>query len=118
MRSTVLYVLLMFFIAIPTLHAAPALAQQKGNVSAEQSAGPAAEPPNASAAGQATDVESDLRQMRSILYQMRTNLAFVQTTQSPLKHQFELEVDMWQALLDHMERNLRAKRRNDAEPQH
>ena len=46
--------------------------------------------------------------MRVILNQMRTNLAFVDTTQSPLKHQFELETDMWQVMLDQMDRRIAA----------
>ena len=42
--------------------------------------------------------------MRAILNQMRNNLGFVTNSTNPLKHQFELEIDMWQALLDRMER--------------
>jgi hypothetical protein len=54
------------------------------------------------------DMQADLKKMRVILNQMRTNLAFVQNTQTPLKHQFELETDMWQLLLDQMERRVAA----------
>ena len=35
------------------------------------------------------------------------NLAFVQTTQTPLKHQFELETDAWQVIVEQMERRLK-----------
>ena|SRR5882672_7122449 len=51
-------------------------------------------------------MKSDAQKMRMILNQMRTNLAFVDTTQSPLKHQFELETDMWQMMLDQMDRRI------------
>jgi hypothetical protein len=51
-------------------------------------------------------MKSDVQRMRVILNQMRTNLAFVDTTQSPLKHQFELEADMWQMMLDQMDRRI------------
>lgn len=54
------------------------------------------------------DMHADLQRMRSLLAQMRNNLAFVQTTQTPLKHQFELECDMWQVLITDMERRLDA----------
>jgi len=45
-----------------------------------------------------------IAKMRAILNQMRTNLAFVGSTTTPLAHQFQLDIDMWQALLDQMER--------------
>ena len=51
-------------------------------------------------------MRSDLQKMRVLLNQMQTNLAFVQNTTTPLKHQFELEIDMWQLLLDQMERRV------------
>ena len=53
-------------------------------------------------------MRSDVQRMRVILNQMRTNLAFVDNTQSPLKHQFELETDMWQVMLDQMDRRITA----------
>lgn len=51
-------------------------------------------------------LKSDSQKMRVILNQMRTNLAFVDTSQSPLKHQFELEADMWQVQLGEMDRRI------------
>ena len=54
------------------------------------------------------NMHADLERMRSLLAQMRNNLAFVQTSQSPLKHQFELECDMWQLLITDMENRLNA----------
>ena len=51
------------------------------------------------------DIKEDFQKMRVILNQMRTNLAFVGNTTTPLAHQFQLEIDMWQALLDRMEKS-------------
>jgi len=44
--------------------------------------------------------------MRSLIYQMQRNLASVSTAQDPLKHQFELEIEMWQLQIASMERRL------------
>lgn len=52
-------------------------------------------------------LKTDLERLRVLVNQMRTNLAFVQTTQSPLKHQFEIEADAWQVLIDQIERRVR-----------
>jgi hypothetical protein len=42
--------------------------------------------------------------MRALVGQMESNLAFVDTTQSPLKHQFQLDIDMWNVVINQMER--------------
>jgi hypothetical protein len=55
---------------------------------------------------EAAAMAADLERMRGLLNQLQTNLAFVQTTTTPLKHQFELEIDMWQTLLNQMQRRL------------
>ncbi len=51
-------------------------------------------------------LKADLQRMNATLNQMRTNLGFVSTTTQPLRHQFELEIDMWQMLLGQMDRRL------------
>jgi hypothetical protein len=51
-------------------------------------------------------LREDLKKMRVILHQMETNLAFVDSSPSALKHQFQLEIDMWRTLIDQMERRL------------
>ncbi len=48
----------------------------------------------------------DLQRMKALVQQMQTNLAFVTNTQGPLKHQFELEIEMWQTEIASMERRL------------
>jgi|SRR6185437_15554575 len=54
---------------------------------------------------QQKNLKSDLERMRILLGQMQRNVAFVSTGDTPLKHQFELEIDMWQLLLEDMEKN-------------
>ena len=51
-------------------------------------------------------LRKDLARMKSLVQQMEQNLAFVDTTQSPLKHQFQLEIDMWRTTIQQMERRL------------
>lgn len=51
-------------------------------------------------------LRNDLRRMKALVQQMEANLAFVDTTQSPLKHQFQLEIDMWKTVIGEMERKL------------
>jgi Na+-transporting methylmalonyl-CoA/oxaloacetate decarboxylase gamma subunit len=58
-------------------------------------------------AEEAAALREDIARMRAILGQMETNLAFVDTTQSPLKHQFQLEIDMWNTVITDMERRLK-----------
>lgn len=67
--------------------------------------------PAASDAAEVQATKADIARMRIVLNQMRTNLAFVTTTTNPLKHQFELDIDMWQALLDQMQRRVDAAER-------
>ena len=57
--------------------------------------------------GDVEQMRADLERLRVVLNQMRTNLAFVQTSQTPLKHQFELETDAWQVVVDQMDRRLK-----------
>jgi hypothetical protein len=61
----------------------------------------------------------ELQRMQTLLNQMRSNLAFVQTSQTPLKHQFELEADAWQVMVEQMQRRLqRMEDRGAREPKH
>ena len=50
--------------------------------------------------------KADLEKMKVLLNQMQVNLGFVQTSQTPLKHQFELETEMWGVLIRQMERHV------------
>lgn len=54
------------------------------------------------------ELRDDVQRMKVLVQQMESNLAFVDTTQSPLKHQFQLEIDMWNTVIGNMERRLAA----------
>ena len=80
----------------------------------EKSAAPRGVSPVAQATPKlsADDVQAmrqDLDHMKALLRQMESNLAFVDTTQSPLKQQFQLEIEMWRTMIAQMERRLAAK---------
>ena len=55
-------------------------------------------------ANDAQALRDDIKRMRALVAQMETNLAFVDATQSPLKHQFQLDIDMWNVVINQMER--------------
>jgi hypothetical protein len=57
-------------------------------------------------------LREDITRMKALVQQMQSNLAFVDTTQSPLKHQFQLEIEMWQTLITDMERRLAQSRQS------
>jgi len=52
------------------------------------------------------NVTADLSKMQVLLGQMQRNVAFVSAGDTPLKHQFQLEIEMWQLLLRDMEKKL------------
>ncbi len=71
-------------------------------------------PPSSMDQQELTALSLDIERMRSLVRQMEMNLALVQTTTTPLKHQFELQTEAWQVLLNGMERRLlRLKSNND-----
>jgi hypothetical protein len=55
-------------------------------------------------ADDAQSLQNDIKRMRVLVQQMQNNLAFVDNSQSPLKHQFELEIEMWKIVISDMER--------------
>jgi len=59
---------------------------------------------------QVESLKDDLNKMRSLVAQMETNLSLVDTTQTPLKHQFQLEIDMWKLEIQRMEKQLQGSR--------
>ncbi len=50
-------------------------------------------------------LQTDQGRMRVLLEQMQENLGMVQNLNTPLRHQFELEIEMWQVLLQQMARD-------------
>lgn len=85
-----------------------AVAQKLANGDGNNSAVPAAQAAAPLNQADANALREDLRRMHTLVQQMESNLAFVDTTQSPLKHQFQLEIDMWKAVIGQMERRLGA----------
>jgi hypothetical protein len=77
---------------------------------AAKPAHPAALPAPAAASAEDTQTRQDIQKMKALVQQMQTNLAFVTSTQGPLKHQFELEIEMWQLEIARMERQLGDKK--------
>ncbi len=69
---------------------------------------PAAQSVAAPAADQAEldALKADVQRMQVILNQMRTNLGYVSSTTQPLRHQFELEIDLWQIEIGQAERRI------------
>ena len=71
-----------------------------------KSASPQSAPALAVDQAELAAMKADLQRMNVILNQMRSNLGFVTSTTTPLKHQFELNIDMWQIALQQMERRI------------
>ena len=86
----------------------PGMAAQTGKPSSATKPNHTTTEPAPSAADQAEidALRSDLLRMRSILDQLRNNLGYVSSTTQPLRHQFELEIDMWQIQMGQTERRL------------
>src|SRR5689334_10979132 len=55
---------------------------------------------------QPVDLKTDLEKMRVLIEQMQRNVAFVSAGDTPMKHQFQLEIEMWQLLLRDMDRKI------------
>jgi len=62
--------------------------------------------PAAGIGQQSVDLRSDLEKMRVLIEQMQRNVAFVSAGDTPMKHQFQLEIEMWQLLLRDMDRKI------------
>jgi hypothetical protein len=84
--------------------------------SAQKKTGAAAPEPQARQAAptvtndaDAEAMRADLAQMRNLVGQMQRNLGFVDSGLTPLKHQFELEIEMWNVLINDMQRRLNAR---------
>jgi hypothetical protein len=71
----------------------------------------AAAPQTASAASNQETIEGlrlDLAKMEALVQQMEINLAHVESGQTFLKHQFQLEIDAWKVMIASMQRRLNA----------
>src|SRR5256885_17167624 len=72
--------------------------------------------PHSQNSDQLEAMRADSTKMHVMLNQMQTNLAFVTNTNDPLKHQFELDVEMWQMLLNQMDRRIEDMGRREHNP--
>ena len=91
-----------------------------GTIAAAQSPSASAKksPANSHSASQQSEIDAlkaDVSQMKVVLNQMATNLAAVSDSQSPLKHQFQLDIEMWQIVIMQTQRriNLMEQARED-----
>lgn len=50
--------------------------------------------------------QADLQRMHTLVQQLQMNLVSLPPGPTPLRHQFELEIELWQTLIAHMERQL------------
>jgi|GEM_PF-2143593 len=104
-----------WLVIIVTVLGGTAVAQTSGQAASE----PSVNQPSVKKSGEASQsnpadanadelkaLEADTQRMRAILNQMRDNLAFVGSTTTPVNHQFELEIEMWQVVLSQMERRI------------
>ena len=69
---------------------------------------------HSAATADTNDSRADLAKMRALLGQMQRNVAFVSAGDSPLKHQFELEIEMWQLIVHDLESKLNAEQASPA----
>jgi hypothetical protein len=51
-------------------------------------------------------MQADSARMRALLNQMRANAGFAGSSTTPLYREFDLEAQMWQTLLDQMDRHI------------
>jgi hypothetical protein len=88
-----------------------AIAIMSTSFAAAQSTGQASPPPMKQAqlpnAHDDLDaMKADLAKMRVLVTQLQNNLGLTTNTTTPLYHQFELEINMWQILMAQMERRI------------
>ena len=102
MRRAVSFMLVMMLCVVS------ATAQTAAKKPAETSAEPQARAPISNDAD-AEAMRADLTRMRNLVAQMQRNLGFVDSGLTPLKHQFELEIEMWNVLINDMQRRLNAQ---------
>ena len=63
-----------------------------------------------------SDMKADLARMRVLVTQMQNNLGLTTNSTTPLYHQFDLEIQMWQLLIGQMERRIDRMERSKKTP--
>jgi TolA-binding protein len=61
-------------------------------------------------------MKADLAKMRVLVTQMQNNLGVTTTSTTPLYHQFDLQIQMWQLLIAQMERRIDRMERSKETP--
>lgn len=78
--------------------------------STAQTAASRTHPQTASPSSGSTDdlaaLKADIAKMRVLVTQMQNNLGVTTTSTTPLYHQFDLQIQMWQLLIAQMERGV------------
>jgi hypothetical protein len=72
-----------------------------------------APPPQSSCGLSQSDIQDlrlQIQDMKIMVRRMERNLTSVDTSQSPLKIQFQLEIDMWNTVIAHMEKRLNSSK--------
>ena len=111
-RPAIIIMLVFCAVLLSAVQTTPSGASQAANSQANvANAAESAQLKRFPAADEGRALQADIRKMRALVQQMETNLAFVDTTQTPLKHQFQLEIDTWKVLIDQMERRAQANSR-------
>jgi hypothetical protein len=108
LKSASMFAIFCFIIPVNAIQQTPGMGAQAANSQAgmAHAAENAQIRQMAATHDDAQALRDDIKKMRVLVRQMEANLAFVDTTQSPLKHQFQLEIDMWKTVIDHMERRV------------
>jgi hypothetical protein len=86
---------------------------------AQSSAKSSRVPATAAAFDNADDLsamKADLARMRVLVTQMQNNLGLTTNSTTPLYHQFDLQIQMWQLLIAQMERRIDRMERSKEPP--
>jgi hypothetical protein len=81
-----------------------------GSAAPPQQPTPAAPEPKPVASTDREEMRREIAQMRVLIDQMQRNLAQVSTGESALKHQFDLDIQLWRLMVSRMEKQLGSDR--------
>jgi hypothetical protein len=109
-RSAIIFVLLFCAVLLGAMQQpVPGSSQAAGSQAKMANTAESAQLHRFTSADESRALQADIKRMRALVQQMQQNLAFVDNTQSPLKHQFQLEIDAWNTLIAQMERRAQTK---------
>ena len=114
LKSAIIFAIFCFIIPVNAIQQTPGMGAQAAGSQANLANAAENAQIRQMAATRGDDAQAlreDIKKMRALVRQMEANLAFVDTTQSPLKHQFQLEIDLWKTVIDQMERRAQGNAR-------